>query len=306
MDASDPPEPPPADTHDSSDPRADVPDQPEPPKKTGGAVKKRKRSLSYKTKKGSNNQKTSRAANSGDVDSSIPAEAPPPQEDTAVLAPDSTAFKKTSKADILLLLVQCQSELAQARSDILSKDKTIQRLSQKNEQLIESTQAARGAAREAKTLVKTVERSAIASAKKLEGEVLSAEQFAQQQSALLKEKEEEWNSIVMESVAKAREEEKVRLHSLFLLVDNRTISQSLHKSLSSQQRKERAIAVEKKNAAKQTKKLELEFNTILNQKNKQIKVSLYSHHSSKYFLSKQLTHSFGFSFCFSNDASLSF
>jgi hypothetical protein len=58
MDASDPPEPPPADTHDSSEPPADVPDQPEPPKKTCGAVKKRKRSLLYKTKKGSKNQKT--------------------------------------------------------------------------------------------------------------------------------------------------------------------------------------------------------------------------------------------------------
>jgi hypothetical protein len=58
MDASDPPEPPPADTHNSSEPPADVPNQPEPPKKTGGAVKKRKRSLLYKTKKGSNNQKT--------------------------------------------------------------------------------------------------------------------------------------------------------------------------------------------------------------------------------------------------------
>jgi hypothetical protein len=50
MDASDPPQPPPADTHDSSEPPADVPDHPEPPKKTGEAVKKRKRSLSYKTK----------------------------------------------------------------------------------------------------------------------------------------------------------------------------------------------------------------------------------------------------------------
>jgi hypothetical protein len=58
MDASDPPEPPPAETHDSSEPLADVPDHPEPPKKTGGAVKKRKRSLSYKTKKGSNNGST--------------------------------------------------------------------------------------------------------------------------------------------------------------------------------------------------------------------------------------------------------
>jgi hypothetical protein len=230
MDASDPPAPSPADSHDSSERPADVPNQPEPPKKTGGAVKKRKRSLSYKWQKGSNNQKASRAA-SDDVNSSIPAEASPPQEDTAVLAPNSIAFKKTSKADILLLLVQCQSELAQASSDNLSKDKTIQRLSQKNEQLIESTQAARGAAREAKTLVKTVEKSAIASAKKLEGEVFSAEQYAEQQSALLKEKEEEWNLIMMESVAKAREEEKVRLHSLFLLLDKTTISQSLHKSL---------------------------------------------------------------------------
>jgi hypothetical protein len=118
MDASDPPEPPPADTHDSSEPPADVPDHPEPPKKTGGAVKKRKRSLSYKTKKGSNNQKKSRADQTiVDVDSSVPAEAPPPQEDIAVLAPHSTAFKKTTNADILRLLVQCQSELAQARSD---------------------------------------------------------------------------------------------------------------------------------------------------------------------------------------------
>jgi hypothetical protein len=73
MDASDPPEPPPSDTHDSSEPPADVPDYPEPPKKTGGAVKKRERSLSYKTKKGSNNQKTSRADHPiVDVDSSIP------------------------------------------------------------------------------------------------------------------------------------------------------------------------------------------------------------------------------------------
>jgi hypothetical protein len=46
MDASNPPEPPPSDTHDSSEPPADVPDHPEPPKKTGGAVKKRKRSIS--------------------------------------------------------------------------------------------------------------------------------------------------------------------------------------------------------------------------------------------------------------------
>jgi hypothetical protein len=274
MEASDPPEPPPADIHDSSDPPADVPDQPEPPKKTNGAVKKRKRSLSYKTKKGSNNQKSSHAA-SGDVDSSIPAEAPPPQEDIAVLAPDSTAFKKTSKADILLLLVQCQSELAQARSDNLSKDKTIQRLFQKNKQLIESTQAARGAAREAKTLVKRVEKSASASVKKLEEEVFAAEQYAQQQSARLKEKEGEWTAITMESVAKAPEEEKVRLQSLFLLPNNRTISQLIYIPLSSQQRKERAIAVEKKTAAKQTKKLEQEFNSILNQKNSQIKVSLH-------------------------------
>jgi hypothetical protein len=97
----------------------------------------------------------------------------------------------------------------------LSKDKTIQRLTQKNEQLIETTQLARGAAREAKTVVKTVEKSALASAKKLEGEVFAAEQFAQQQSALLIEKEKEWNTIAMESVAKAREEEKVRLQYLF-------------------------------------------------------------------------------------------
>jgi hypothetical protein len=214
MDASDPPQPPPADTHDSSEPPADVPDHPKPPKKTGGAVKKRKRSLSYKTKKGSNNQKTSRADQPiVDVDSSIPA--PPPQEDIEVLAPNSTAFKKTSKADILHLLVQCQSELAQARSDNLSKDRTIQRLSQKNEQLIESSQAARGAAREAKTLVKRVEKSASASVKKLEEEVFAAEQYASQQSARLKEKEGEWTAITMESVAKAREEEKVRLQSLF-------------------------------------------------------------------------------------------
>jgi hypothetical protein len=210
MDASDPPAPSPADSHDSSERPADVPDQPKPLKKTGGGVKKRKRSLSYKRQKGSNNQKTSRAG-SGDVDSSIPAEAAP-QEDIAV---DSTVFKKTTKADILRLLFQCQSELSQVRSDNLSKDKTIQRLTQKNEQLIETTQLARGAAREAKTVVKTVEKSALASAKKLEGEVFAAEQFAQQQSALLIEKEKEWNTIAMESVAKAREEEKVRLQYLF-------------------------------------------------------------------------------------------
>jgi N12 class adenine-specific DNA methylase len=44
--------------------------------------------------------------------------------------------------------------------------------------------------------------------------------------------------------------------------------------LSSQERKERAIAVEKKKAAKQTKKLEQDYNAILNQKNSHIKVSL--------------------------------
>jgi hypothetical protein len=59
------------------------------------------------------------------------------------------------------------------------------------------------------------------------------------------------------------------------LPNNRTISQLTHIPLSSQQRKERAIAVEKKMAAKQTKKLEQEFNSILNQKNSQIKVSLH-------------------------------
>jgi hypothetical protein len=43
MDASNPPAPSPADSHDSSERPADVPDQPEPPKKTGGAVKKSSR-----------------------------------------------------------------------------------------------------------------------------------------------------------------------------------------------------------------------------------------------------------------------
>jgi hypothetical protein len=277
MDASDSdrPEPPPADTHDSSEPPADVPDHPEPRKKSSGAVKKRKRSLSYKRQKGSNNQKSSRADQPiVDVDSSVPAEAAP-QEDIAV---DSTAFKKTTKADILRLLFQCQSELSQARSDNLSKDKTIHRLTKKNEQLIETRQQARGAAREAKTFVKSVEKSSLASAKKLEGEVFVAEQFAQQQSALLKEKEKEWNTIAMDSVAKAREEEKVRLQYLFLLSYNATISQSIYNSLSSsQQRRERAVAVEKKNAAKQTKKLEQDYNAILNKKNSHIKVSLHLH-----------------------------
>jgi Tol biopolymer transport system component len=119
-----------------------------------------------------------------------------------------------------------------------------------------------------------VEKSASASVMKLEEEVFAAEQYAQQQSARLKEKEGEWTAITMESVAKAQEEEKVRLQSLFQLPNNRTISQLIHIPLSSQHRKKRAIAVEKKKAVKQTKKLEQDYNAILNQKNSHIKVSL--------------------------------
>ena len=219
MHASDPPAPPPADTHDSSEHPDDVLDQPETAKKTGGAVKKRKRTLSYKTKKGSNNQKSSRTPHQSAVDdnssaATIPQAAPPVPEDTTIVELHSTEFKKTSKTDILRMLHRCQQELAEAKSINMAKDKSIDSLTKKNGELIESTKLARTAAREARKEVKQTENSARASEKKLQKQLLDAQDEAFVSSIRLKEKEEEWDKRMRDSVDKARDEEKVSLQSL--------------------------------------------------------------------------------------------
>jgi hypothetical protein len=219
MDASDPPAPSPADTHDSSEHPDDILDQPETAKKTGGAVKKRKRSLSYKTKKGSNNQKSSRTPHQSAVDdnssaATIPQAAPPIPEDTTTMELHSTEFKKSSKADILRMLNRCQQELAEAYSLNTAKDKSIKSLTKKNNQLIESSKLARTAAREARNEAKQMENSAHASEKKLQKQLLDAQDEAFVSSIRLKEKEEEWDKRMRESVDKARDEEKVSLQSL--------------------------------------------------------------------------------------------
>ena len=171
------------------------------PNKTGGAVKKRKRSLSYKAKKGSNNQKRSArlhppnpsatAAPSGASATAAPSDASQ-QRDIAALATDSPEFKLTTKKEILQLLRQTQKDLAEAQNSIRQKDATIKQLTKKNDLLLQSSTAARSAARETKNR-----------AKKLE-------QLANQQSVQLRRTDAEWDVIVRDAVSKAREEEKVR------------------------------------------------------------------------------------------------
>jgi Mg2+ and Co2+ transporter CorA len=126
----------------------------EPPTKwSGGAVKRRKRTLSYKAKKGSNNQKRMSRPHQPDVSVTILSDLSPQQDNTA-FASGSTNFKYTKKEEIIQLLYGCQKELAEAQTSIRQKDDMIQQLTKKNNLLLKSSYAARGATREAKMHVK--------------------------------------------------------------------------------------------------------------------------------------------------------
>jgi hypothetical protein len=107
---------PPADAHNSADDIANTP-TPVPPKKTGGAVKNRKRSLSYKPRKGTNNQKRSASLHPPNPSASTAAPSDASQQqDIAALATDSPEFKLTTKKEILKLLRQSQKDLAEAQN----------------------------------------------------------------------------------------------------------------------------------------------------------------------------------------------
>jgi hypothetical protein len=183
---------PPADAHNSADDIANTP-TPVPPKKTGGAVKNRKRSLSYKPRKGTNNQKRSASLHPPNPSASTAAPSDASQQqDIAALATDSPEFKLTTKKEILKLLRQSQKDLAEAQNSIRQKDATIKQLTKKNDLLLQTTKSARSAARETKN-----------HAKKLE-------ELVNQQSVQLRRTDAEWDVIVRDAVSKAREEEKVR------------------------------------------------------------------------------------------------
>ena len=183
---------PPADAHNSADDIANTP-TPAPPKKTGGAVKNRKRSLSYKPRKGTNNQKRSASLHPPNPSASTAAPSDASQQrDIAALATDSPEFKLTTKKEILKLLRQSQKDLAEAQNSIRQKDATIKQLTKKNDLLLQTTKSARSAARETKN-----------HAKKLE-------ELVNQQSVQLRRTDAEWDVIVRDAVSKAREEEKVR------------------------------------------------------------------------------------------------
>jgi hypothetical protein len=144
---------PPADAHNLADDIANTP-TPAPPKKTGGAVKNRKRSLSYKPRKGTNNQLLRSASLHPPNPSASTAAHASQQRDIAALATDSPEFKLTTKKEILKLLRQSQKDLAEAQNSIRQKDATIKQLTKKNDLLLQSSKAARSAARETKNHAK--------------------------------------------------------------------------------------------------------------------------------------------------------
>ena len=143
-----PPDPP-ADDHEQADHSIEMQPAEPPTKKSGGAVKRRKRTLSHKAKKGSNNQKRLSRPHQPDVSVTIQSDLSPQQDNTA-FASGSTNFQYTKKEEIIQLLYGCQKELAEAQTSIRQKDAMIQQLTKKNNLPLESSYAARDAAREAK------------------------------------------------------------------------------------------------------------------------------------------------------------
>jgi hypothetical protein len=199
---------PPADVHHPADGTTNTQTPAPAPNKTGRAIKKRKRSLSYKAKKGSNNQKSSSRPHPHDI--SVPALS---TTEEAVITPGPIDLKKTMKGELLKLLRQCQKEFAQSQKSNRQKDAAIARLTKKNNLLLASSQSARGAAREAKKYAKTVEDCARVSERRLTEEVFAAKEVAHQQSVGLRRKDAEWETIVRDKVAEAREQEQVSTFS---------------------------------------------------------------------------------------------
>ena len=134
-------------------------DPPPPPPSKGGfkGRRVRGRSLSYKQKRDSNNQKKRKAQPPEDVAADATASAPAPAASIEPSPLASTIFKKTSKKEYADLLASCQLELNNAIQEIKKKDKLIDKLNNKLNRLSQATEMARDKAREAKVYVKTVD-----------------------------------------------------------------------------------------------------------------------------------------------------
>ena len=153
-------------------------DPPPPPTVKGGFKGKRVRgrSLSYKQRRDSNNQKKRKAQPPENVAADVTASAPAPAASTESFPQDSTIFKKTSKKEYADLLASCERELNAALSEIKKKDKIIEKLNLKISRLTQATESAVGKAREAKQYAKTVEQDSKKTTKKLKVEMAAAEQ----------------------------------------------------------------------------------------------------------------------------------
>jgi hypothetical protein len=152
---------------------------PPPPPPSKGCFKGRRvrgRSLSYKQKRDSNNQKKRKAQPPEDVAADATASAPAPAASIESFPQDSTIFKKTSKKEYADLLASCECELNAALSEIKKKDNIIEKLNLKINRLTQANQLAMGKAREAKQYAKTVEQDSKKTTRQLKVEMAAAEQ----------------------------------------------------------------------------------------------------------------------------------
>ena len=194
-------------------PDAPDPQEPPPSKEKRGFKGTRKRSLSYKPKKGSGNTDAVDTATSTIAQPSTTSTTQPSTSsvsrlsETETTAAASISVKCTSKAELLALLKKCENnDLAAARAELLKKDKTINTLENTNNKLVEGTKSARVAAREAKQYAKGVEEDAARSVLMRSRDELAAVEERERAAATEYKKRE---ATLEEKVQKVREEEQV-------------------------------------------------------------------------------------------------
>ena len=152
----------------------DESDPPQPPAKKGGFKGKpvKGRSLSRKQRKGSGNKKTTKPQLDQEEGpaTAIPSDAAPaPSRATKDL-------KHTTKEEYADMLASCEQQLNAALSTIDQKDRLIDKLNTKINQLTGATKKSRSVAREAKQYAKTVTDQYDRASKKLKMDISIAEQ----------------------------------------------------------------------------------------------------------------------------------
>ena len=194
-------------------------DHPHEPPKQKKQMPKRKRSLSYQPRSVSN-QKRAKPA-SVNATASIPdpqvLDDPGLANQLSCRGAGSTVSNSTLKSNLKSL----HKQLTAASSSLAEKDKQIERLNKKNQDLTRAVKNSRQAARDTKTTSSAEVKQALTELKQAQDQIQKLQVIIDEKESVMSEEHRQYDSKMMKAVSDAVEKEKVT--ELFLICTSKSI-----------------------------------------------------------------------------------